>query len=275
MKATIQINEKISLIQKLRLLHAIAEVSECLSLPSEEAKKLSLLAEKFSLPIAVDKPGFVIDQHLEVNHQVPWTAIGSLKRSLIFPHVILQYCKSNWAAERDIQFAFAGLVTAQRKKVIKSWLRNHLQETEVNKSIWRFEFICLRSKISCFSGFSYSIKSVINDVVFWSSNKGRKFPIKAWDDEYFKLMCHSKFVLCPNGDHIWSYRFFEAILCGAIPIVQDDCSAYDGFFYCKMDDNPAAYDFSEKIINDNYAMAIKRLTIPIDEIQSEIEKIMS
>jgi len=33
-------------------------------------------------------------------------------------------------------------------------------------------------------------------------------------------MCKSKFVLCPYGDALWSFRFYEVLICKSIPIVK-------------------------------------------------------
>jgi len=41
-------------------------------------------------------------------------------------------------------------------------------------------------------------------------------------DEYLGLMCCSDFALCPRGGGLSSYRFYEAIQCGAIPILFSD-----------------------------------------------------
>jgi hypothetical protein len=38
-------------------------------------------------------------------------------------------------------------------------------------------------------------------------------------EEYFSDLCRSKFVLCPEGSGIDSHRVYEAILCGATPVV--------------------------------------------------------
>jgi|688.fasta_scaffold168580_2 hypothetical protein len=38
---------------------------------------------------------------------------------------------------------------------------------------------------------------------------------------YFEKMCQSKFVLCPAGDSSWSFRFYEALMCKSIPIVEN------------------------------------------------------
>ena len=33
-------------------------------------------------------------------------------------------------------------------------------------------------------------------------------------------MCQSKFVLCPEGDAPWSFRFYEVLMCKSILIVE-------------------------------------------------------
>jgi Exostosin family len=37
---------------------------------------------------------------------------------------------------------------------------------------------------------------------------------------YFETMSAAKFILCPAGDAAWSFRFYETLMCGAIPIVE-------------------------------------------------------
>jgi len=38
--------------------------------------------------------------------------------------------------------------------------------------------------------------------------------------EYFEKMCKSNYCLCPAGDAPWSFRFYEALMCKSIPIVE-------------------------------------------------------
>jgi hypothetical protein len=41
-----------------------------------------------------------------------------------------------------------------------------------------------------------------------------------FDEDYFRILCRSRFTLCPAGDAPWSMRFYEAILSKSIPIVE-------------------------------------------------------
>lgn len=121
----------------------------------------------------VDDYDYDISKYIEINHALPCVKIGELERPLIYPKAITDYCKTIWQ-DRNINISFQGLLTEQRKEILnKIGLEIEIQE----------------------------------------SNKGRIFPIKAWDENYYQTLSKSKFVLCLNGDYIWSYRFFESILC--------------------------------------------------------------
>ena len=41
-----------------------------------------------------------------------------------------------------------------------------------------------------------------------------------FDPQYYQVMCQSRFALCPAGDRAWSMRFYEALMCKAIPILE-------------------------------------------------------
>ena len=47
----------------------------------------------------------------------------------------------------------------------------------------------------------------------------RKEPSGRTQDEYYDDLCHSKFVLCPEGKGIDTHRIYEALICGATPVV--------------------------------------------------------
>ena len=47
----------------------------------------------------------------------------------------------------------------------------------------------------------------------------RKEPAGRTQIEYYNDMCHSKFVLCPIGTGVDTHRIYEALACGATPVV--------------------------------------------------------
>jgi len=47
-----------------------------------------------------------------------------------------------------------------------------------------------------------------------------------FDENYYSIMCQSNFCLCPAGDAYWSIRFYESLVCGCIPIVNEKRETY-------------------------------------------------
>jgi len=74
---------------------------------------------------------------------------------------------------------------------------------------------------------------------------------------YFQSMCQSKFVLCPAGDSPWSFRFYEVLMCGSIPIVESRHHTYRTISEYKFDYKYILYfkhninDYDEEIIKHN------------------------
>ena len=109
------------------------------------------------------------------------------------------------------------------------------------------------------------------DAVFWSSSGGRHFPGKSWDEDYHRLLGRSQFVLCPKGDYIWTYRFFEAALCGAIPVIEVPCAAYEGFRYRTFNDRIDDLEWREDEARHNYYQCQEILTVPTHQLNAEIQ----
>ena len=94
-----------------------------------------------------------------------------------------------------------------------------------------------------------------------NSNYGRKVYEKyLYDQQYYQQLLQSKFTLCPLGDHNWSYRFLEAIMCFSIPILRDDETDLNSknFFYYK-ESQEHFYDLN--IVNQNYKIFLKNHTL--------------
>ncbi|MGQ0830589.1 MAG: exostosin domain-containing protein [Microthrixaceae bacterium] len=82
---------------------------------------------------------------------------------------------------------------------------------------------------------------------------------------YFAVLRASQFTLCPAGDLPWSLRFFEAIMCRAIPIVEDrahagrnDLERGIGYTMLQPDD---AHVYDEAIAEHNYRIFLRRQTL--------------
>ena len=106
----------------------------------------------------------------------------------------------------------------------------------------------------------------------WESDRGRTVPVKVWHEKHYREMADSRFVLCPNGDFVWTYRFFEAAMCGAIPVVENTCPHYDGFVHYAMKDDPRNYRWSLETAIHNFNLCREKLTIPPHLLTEELRK---
>ena len=271
----VYIDYKIKKIQELRAIHTISDAGIDVLIPKKESYKFSYLKEKFDMIYieSEEQKGIKLSSVLSINHEAPITGLGSLEKPLIFPVPILEYCKTIWNSDRKHQFTFAGLITKSRNVLISTWINTNITNEKFTLPITDSFSNKWRSKIFNFFNIDSTVSKTIGSLIIWSSNKGRKFPVKAWDDDYFKVLADSKFVLCPSGVCIWSYRFFESILCGAIPIVEKNCEAYKGFKFKYMDEDASKFVWSKEDAEYNYNLCLERISIHKDMIRAEIEKI--
>lgn len=249
------IDKKINLIQEIRLIHALCESDFKIIIDKSQEEKLIHL-KKFNISYKINNnySGIKFSDLVKINHATPETSIGSIKKPIIFPKVITNHLKENWIHNKTIDYSFTGLLTLKRKKVLEQWINNNLNinyNIDIDKE--------------------YSIN--IGNLYLSSSKNGRSFPKKSWDAEYYDILSQSKFVICPSGDFIWSYRFFEAILCGAIPIIEEYCDTYEGFKFYYMDNNIKDLNYSKDIIEHNYKLCISRITIDKNILNNELQEL--
>jgi hypothetical protein len=268
----------LELIQALRLAHCLMESDYRVHIPAKHENKLLHLRDIFHLDYAIDNGNVPILPGLKLSHSEPFTEIGSIRRPLIFPHAALAYYRKLWPDRRDIRFSFAGLVTKQRRKALESWLTHSFPELKNKLPTQKCMLFRLKDKLLQAVQWqspptTHEVK--LGDVIFWSSDRGRKFPLKAWDAEYYKMLSNSQFVLCPNGDFIWTYRFFEAAMCGAIPIIESYCPAYEGFNFFTMNDPADKLKWSQDAAEYNFKLCVERFTISLDVLNKEIKRLLA
>ena len=155
---------------------------------------------------------------LRTDHYNGANYIGEIKYPIIFPLYLKNYI-SKLDKAKTLEYNFIGTIS--------------------NKRSWIYKYKTLNSIIK-------------------ASNKGRdpkqKYNI---DEEYYTIMSHSKFTLAPTGDCPWSYRFFEAIMCMSIPIVEtnsNDIYMKDYFYYYDND----KHIYSEEIARKNYDILLSK-----------------
>lgn len=103
------------------------------------------------------------------------------------------------------------------------------------------------------------VEEFAGDALINFTEKGREVAKDYLDVAYYRTMCQSKFTLCPAGDFKWTYRFFEAIMCKSIPIVERQGAdpSMKGFVYFLQDERSTHY-YSAKICDNNYRLLVAR-----------------
>ena len=99
----------------------------------------------------------------------------------------------------------------------------------------------------------YFFKGVVSDSRQWikkynninPSDYGRDQSKKyTLDMDYYVKLKAARFGLSPTGDCPWSYRFFESIMCYAIPVIGDEeLDIYSKEFHYLRDSTAHKYDF--------------------------------
>lgn len=222
----LNIDKSINLLQEVRVLHSLCDNGYNLFCNKHEFQKLLPLKEHFGCNINLGffPNGESYSSLVNIVHNEPLTEIRGTIKSLIFPKSLIKFCQEN-NQEKEDKIYFKGLIT-------------HKRENSINK-----------------------LKHTTNkELIISSSNKGREFPLKTFDKDYFNEMKKYKFVLCLDGDFIWSYRFFESIMCGAIPIIENESPLFEGFYYYKIENNLDNITWNEEWVIKNIQLLNKNFT---------------
>lgn len=257
--------DKFFFLQEIRVLQALQEINPNINIKPSDEIKVSYLKKFLGFTFNSGfSEGIYFSTLVNINHKKPCISISSIKKPLIFPKTIPIFLKNEWPENRIYKYSFSGLITEKRKKCIEAWL-SFVYKIKVdlkyeNKFWVLLKLVFLNFKIPL------NFNRFYKELYVSSSSRGRRFPIKSWDADYYSILLNSKFVLCPSGDFIWTYRFFESILCGAIPIVEDSCDLYEGFIYYKMNSINVNYFWSQEIVEYNFNLCVNRITFSNDEI---------
>lgn len=154
----------------------------------------------------------ISENEIGVDHKNMTITHGNRMYRLIFPKSYVEQI-NKIGFKKDIEYNFVGLYT--------------------NKREWVNEYIDSKDNIINFN------------------RSGRTKEKGYFDIEYYKTLCRSKYTLCPEGDHKWTYRFYEAILCKSIPITKTRSEFYDYaryLYYTKDCD----HQYDESFVDHNY-----------------------
>lgn len=222
------------LLQTFRLSHAMAEAGIPLAVDRWQVGAYRWLDQYFPGLDWKWAPVARSFKQLAVDHHTPRTAVGNVERPLIFAHGVTDRCKLKWD-DRVISISFAGNMTESRRHTLSP----------------------------LFAAYGDGFRVV-------STNAGRDWPGKAWDEQYYEVLGRSALTACPDGDFIWTYRFFEAALCGSIPVIQNWCSHYEGFWYYRLSDDPESMMWREDWALHNEETARGLLTVPLQRLREAV-----
>jgi len=266
---------QLNLLQEIRLAHAIAETGLHVCLSPGLMARVSEVTRTFGTRFSFQTEGAPVLGGVEIDHSTPRTRVGRINRPLILPHGIGDWARDRWPAHRHVDYSFCGLLTRGRYQLLEAWLRRNGCTKSLRPAASPSLARRLLRQFRPSSPYSAGLDAEcdVGRVSITSSSRGRAFPGKSWDDSYFRTLLKTNYVLCPNGDHVWTYRFFEATLCGAIPIVQDSCAEYEGFRYYHLDDRPPPW--SIEVARSNFALCLERLTVPQSQLREEVERLVT
>jgi hypothetical protein len=118
---------------------------------------------------------------------------------------------------KKIEYCFIGAYKIDKQtQANRKWIIDFIKTKFNDVSYLQFTDRATKKDYVKFGNFDYTLEK---DGFVPKENPIRD---RNWFDEnYFKKLSQSKFTLCPAGDAFWSMRFYEALMCKSIPIVNN------------------------------------------------------
>lgn len=153
---------------------------------------------------------------ITIDHKKPITRIGNISRPLFFPKIIVKNYYKDFEDKLN-QVYFRGIFTYSRMFQVISLFMKIRAYLEI--------FVLVKNVILLKKKFSIESSKVI--IIF--TREGRINQSKFLNKDYFNELSAYKFIFCPSGDFKWTYRFFETVLVGSIPITSVDVPIYKDY----------------------------------------------
>jgi hypothetical protein len=178
----------------------------------------------------------------------------------IYPKRFLDNVKNQETRKYDYVF-IGGLHTDRKTYKNRKWILRFIKQSFNNNSY--LQFTDKNTKIN-------HKKMGVFDMTLEKEGfvpKEVKIPLRnKFDDNYFSVMCNSQFCLCPAGDINYSMRFYEALMCKCIPIINHPSERFrsraeeklDYKYYLTTDKN---IEYREDWVEHNYQLFLKYHTL--------------
>lgn len=270
---TLQINTDNSFnyyIQEIRAIHSIMEYKKSILIEQDERiiNIFNFLSKYFrNVRITTNLNKESENYKVYVNHLIPNVIFENKTYPLLFPiEFIDRFINLN--TNKDLDFVFIGQITKNR---ILSLLKFALLQKKYSLMAKTFLTIIKMVLKQTREG-----SVVCKNDLFIFTNRGRNEINKYFDEDYFSILLRAKYVICPSGDYDWTYRFFEAIICFAIPYAQS-LELYQNYSFNILFKENLDFSRDEKL--NNLETLVRTLTIEsqlqksllqrIDELRSE------
>lgn len=169
--------------------------------------------------------------------------------------------------KKKYNFCFiGGLKTDTKTFCNRYWILSFIKKFFNKKSYLQFTDTNTKQNYKSLGNFDYTLL----ENGFVPKENRHADEINFFDKKYFSNLSNSKFCLCPAGDAPWSMRFYEAIMCKAIPIVSTVKESYRsnaksklGYkFYLTSDKN---FIYRKDWVDHNYNLFLKYHTLEFNK----------
>lgn len=151
---------------------------------SKGTPKEGVLLQRIHLEQTLHEECIIVDKNkMSIDHPNARNVVNGCTVGIVFPRSLIGYCECGVWQPKNISYFFSGFETPGRM-----WVWDYSNNTAA-----RVEF-------------SQSGRNVLRETGLF-------------DYDYYDNLMASRFALAPDGDFHWTYRFLEAIMCGAIPII--------------------------------------------------------
>ena len=149
---------------------------------------------------------------------------GSAKHDYaILPKSFWKRCKEEIGFEKTRDYCFVGAWKVDPpSEQVRAWVYDFAEEFFTSSSYLQFTDTITKKDYKPIGDFDHTLTSKWGHVQKELDESKDAHIINSFDQNYYTVMCQSKFALCPAGDAPWSMRMYEALMCKAIPIVMHE-----------------------------------------------------
>ncbi len=198
-----------------------------------------------------------------IDHPQPITMCGDVSRPLIFPEWMFTICGSG-EQMRKWRCSFIGFPNKKRVHDLLAMYERSFGRVNV----WRKKCMLALSDFIKWQCAVRALNTLLarearkHDCVFMFTSAGRASSNKVYEKSYWDLLAQSQSTYCPAGDFGWSYRFYECMVAGAMPVVDAalDDQFTQGFSVLRSIPGKEAFTATTTSLQANCALTWKLLT---------------